>query len=59
MHAVGPTEEEGYEDQLKIAKSDAKVIPMPIRLDEPHFKEKSLLSQLSIKVVAELSDGCD
>ena len=57
MHFVGPTEEEGYEDQLKIAKSDSKVIPMPTKLDEPHFKEKSFLSQLSIKVRSELRKG--
>ena len=54
MHEIGMTDEEGYEDQLQIAKSTAVVIPMPTDLQEPHFKERCLVSQLSIKVVADL-----
>ena len=54
MHEIGMTDEEGYDDQLQIAKSTAVVIPMPTDLQEPHFKERCLVSQLSIKVVADL-----
>ena len=54
MHEIGMTDEEGYEDQLQIAKSAAVVIPTPTDIQEPHFKERCLISQLSIKVVADL-----
>ena len=54
MHEIGMTDEEGYESQLLIAKSAAAVIPTPTDIQEPHFKERCLISQLSIKVVADL-----
>lgn len=54
MHEIGTTDEENYSDQLKVAKSDAAIIPMPSDLQAPHFKEMCLVSQQSIKVVADL-----
>ena len=54
MHDIGSTEDEEYENNLEIAKSDAKVVQMPTKLDEPLFKERCYIAQLSIKVVAEL-----
>ena len=54
MHDIGSTEDEEYENNLEIAKSDAKVVQMPTKLDEPLFKERCYIAQLNIKVVAEL-----
>ena len=54
MHEIGMTDEEGYESQLLIAKSAAAVIPTPTDIQEPHFKERRLMSQLSIKAAADL-----
>ena len=53
MHDIGMTEEEGYNVQLQIARSDSKAIPMPADTKEDHFKERCYVAQLSIKVVAE------
>ena len=54
MHEIGATDEENYSEQLKVAMSNAEIIPMPSDLQAPHFKETRLASQQSIKVVADL-----
>ena len=45
---------EEYEKNLEIAKSDAKLVQMPTKFDEPFFKERWNIAQLSVKVIAEL-----
>lgn len=54
MHEIGMTDEVGYDEQLQIARSDAVVIPTPTDMQAAHFKERCYVSQLSIKVVADL-----
>ena len=57
MHDIGHTEDEEYENNLEIAKSDAKLVPMPTKFDEPYFKERWNIAQLSNKVMAELEQA--
>ena len=57
MHDIGHTENEEYEINLGIAKSDAKLVQMPTKFDEPYFKERWNMAQLSVKVVAELEQA--
>ena len=57
MHDIGHTEDEEYEINLGIAKSDAKLVPMPTKFDEPYFKERWNIAQLSVKVVADLEQA--
>ena len=40
MHDIGMPDEEGYREQLQIARSDAVVIPMPTDMEVDHFKER-------------------
>ena len=54
MHDIGHTEDEEYENNLEIAKSDAKLVQMPTKFDDPFFKERWNIAQLSVKVIAEL-----
>ena len=57
MHDIGHTEDEEYEKNLEVARSDAKLIKMPTNFDEPFFKERWNLAQLSVKVVSELEQA--
>ena len=52
MHEIGATDEDNYDEQLKVAMSIVDVIPMPSDIQTPNFKELCLVSQQSIKVVA-------
>ena len=54
MHDVAMTEEEGYNVQLQIARSDSKAIPMPADMKEDHFKERCYVAQLSIYFSVEI-----
>ena len=54
MHEIGATDEDNYDEQLKVAMSTVDVIPMPSDIQTPNFKELCLVSQQSIKVVADL-----
>ena len=40
MHDIGHTEDDEYENNLEIAKSDAKLVQMPTTFNEPYFKER-------------------
>ena len=51
MHEIGATDEDNYDEQLKVAMSIVDVIPMPSDIQTPNFKELCLVSQQSIKVV--------
>ena len=44
MHEIGMPDEEGYGEQLQIARSDAVVIPMPTDMQAAHFKERYFTS---------------
>ena len=57
MHDIGHTEDDEYENNLEIAKSDAKLVQMPTTFNEPYFKERWNIAQLSVKVVAELKQA--
>jgi hypothetical protein len=54
MHEIGATDEDNYDEQLKKAMSIVDVIPMPTDIQTPNFKELCLVSQQSIKTVADL-----
>ena len=57
MHDIGHTEDEEYAINLGITNSDAKLVQMPTKFDEPYFKERWNIAQLSVKVVTELEQA--
>jgi len=53
MEDIGHPEDEQYQEKLKRANPERKIIPMPTEVQDPQFKAKFEMAQLSIKIAAE------